>query len=310
MRELPCESSVGFGCTLMGLMTVPIAPNRRSDARTGYLLVLLAAATWSLIGVFATKARRLGIEPLEIAFWRAAIGGSLFVAHAGFHSERRPAQKDFGRVGALGFIGVAAFYVCSNLATTTGGVSLAVVLLYTAPAFVTLLARPMLGEAWTRSKLVVVAVVLFGVAMVAASGGSGLRVSASSVGWGLAAGLSYSSIYLLGKPLFERSSAVGVYAIAMPLGALLLLPFVTFHHKSGAAWGWLIVLGALSTYGGHLAYGRGIASIEASRGVVVATVEPVLALVWGATFFGERFGALGLVGSVCIIAASLLATLT
>jgi drug/metabolite transporter, DME family len=283
--------------------------NPRSDARTGYFLVLLAAATWSLIGVFATRARRLGIEPLEISFWRAAIGGALFAFRAGIRKEKRPARKDFVGVGALGLLGVAAFYACFNLATTTGGVSLAAVLLYSAPAFVTLLARPLLGEAWTQSKLAVVGLVLLGVGLVAASGGTGLRVSATSVGWGLAAGLSYSSIYLLGKPLFARSSPVGVYAMAMPLGALVLAPFVTFHHKMAAAWGWLLVLGALSTYGGHLAYGLGIARIEASRAVVVATLEPVLALVWGATFFSERFGALGLIGSACIVGASLLAAL-
>jgi drug/metabolite transporter, DME family len=290
-------------------MSNETSAGRRTDARTGYLLVLLAATTWSLIGVFATRARRLGIEPLEISFWRAAIGGALFAAHAGVRREKRPARSELVGVVALGLIGVAAFYACFNQATITGGVSLAAVLLYSAPAFVTLLAWPMLGEAWTRSKLVVVGVVLLGVGLVAASGGTGLRVSATSVAWGLAAGLSYSSIYLLGKPLFARSSAVGVYALAMPLGALVLLPFVEFHHKSAAAWGWLVVLGALSTYGGHLAYGLGIARIEASRGVVVATLEPVLALVWGATFFGERFGVLGLIGSACIVGASLLAAL-
>ena len=285
------------------------AGNQHSDARSGYLLVLLAATTWSLIGVFATRARRLGIDPLEISFWRAAIGGMLFAAHAGIRAENRPARNDLFGVSTLGLIGVAGFYACFNFATLTGGVSLAAVLLYSAPAFVTLLARPLLGEAWTRSKLAVVVLVLLGVGLVAASGGTGLRVSATSVGWGLAAGLSYSSIYVLGKPLFARSSAVGVYAMAMPIGAVVLLPFVTFHHKTSAAWGWLVVLGALSTYGGHLAYGRGIARIEASRGVVVATLEPVLALVWGATFFGERFGALGMVGSACIVGASFLTAL-
>lgn len=285
------------------------APSHRNDARTGYLLVILAAITWSLIGVFATKARRLGIEPLEISFWRAAIGGSLFVIHAAVRAEKRPARADLPGVALLGLLGVAAFYACFNLATTTGGVSLAAVLLYSAPAFVTLLAWPMLGEALTQSKLTIVAIVLVGVGFVAASGGSGLHVSATSIFWGLAAGLSYSSIYVLGKPLFTRSSAVGAYAMAMPLGAVVLLPFVTFRDKSAGAWGWLLVLGALSTYGGHLAYGRGIARIEASRGVVVATLEPVLALMWGATFFGERFGVLGLVGSACIVAGSLLAAL-
>jgi drug/metabolite transporter, DME family len=290
-------------------MKIESAPKPRNDARTGYLLVILAATTWSLIGVIATKARRLGIEPLEISFWRAAIGGALFVIHAAVRAEKRPARSDTPGVAMLGLIGVAAFYVCFNLATTTGGVSLAAVLLYSAPAFVTLLAWPMLGEAITRSKLAIVATVLVGVGFVAASGGSGLHVSATSVFWGLAAGLSYSSIYVLGKPLFTRSSAVGVYALAMPLGAVVLLPFVAFHHKSAGAWAWLLVLGALSTYGGHLAYGRGIARIEASRGVVVATLEPVLALVWGATFFGERFGVLGLAGSACIVAGSLFSAL-
>ena len=43
----------------------------------GYILILLAAVCWGLIGPVAKLAFREGVEPLEVAFWRAALGGVL-----------------------------------------------------------------------------------------------------------------------------------------------------------------------------------------------------------------------------------------
>ena len=46
-----------------------------SKQMTGYLYVLAAAVLWSLIGPFSKICMEEGLAPLEVAFWRALLGG-------------------------------------------------------------------------------------------------------------------------------------------------------------------------------------------------------------------------------------------
>ena len=48
-----------------------------SKQMTGYLYVLAAAVLWSLIGPFSKLCMEEGLAPLEVAFWRALLGGAL-----------------------------------------------------------------------------------------------------------------------------------------------------------------------------------------------------------------------------------------
>ncbi len=45
----------------------------------GYLYVLAAAVLWSLIGPFSKICMEEGLAPLEVAFWRALLGGICFL---------------------------------------------------------------------------------------------------------------------------------------------------------------------------------------------------------------------------------------
>jgi drug/metabolite transporter, DME family len=286
--------------------------NERPSATSfsGYFYVAAAATGWSLIGVFATYARRSGVTSLEIAFWRAALSAVGFALVATRNRQTRIVRRDLPTVGLFAAIGIALFNASLTLSIAAGGVSLAFMLLYSAPAFVMVLAWPLLREKLNKTKAILVLMILTGIAFVGFGSGSGVNVSTRSIVWGLISGASYSSFYLMGKPLYQKYSPATVFMYAMPVGALLLFPFVDFHHKTFSTWMWLIVLAAVSTLGAYLLYGIGIQRIEASRAVLVATVEPMLALVWGAVLFGERFGWQGFVGSGFIIAASLGAVLT
>lgn len=207
---------------------------------------------------------------------------------------------------AFAVIGVSLFYVALIRAIDAGGISLAFVLLYTAPAWVTLTSGPILGERPTALQWALTAGVMSGVALVSFAQGEGVTPTPAAIAWGLAAGFGYASYYLLGKRLLARQPPVQLYGVALPLGAIGIAPFVPWGAKPPQAW--LLLAGAalVSTYLAYLLYGLGLRRATASRAVLVATVEPVVAgaVAWAA--FGERMGALGLAGAAVVLCCAAL----
>ncbi len=274
----------------------------------GSVLILVAAFLWALIGVFTAQLFVEGMAPMEIAFWRALLAGGLFIGHGllGRHLRLRRGG-DALWFGLFGVFGVALFFSAFNFAIETGGISLAVVLLYTAPAFVALLAWLILGESLGPKKVGAVALVIAGVTLVAfGGGGSGVSVSAASLAWGLTAGLGYASFYIFGKFYLLHYHPVAIYAYVLPVAALAILPFVEFSPKSTTAWALIAVLTLLSTYLAYLVYYLGLRNIEASKASLLASTEPVMAATFAAIFFGERLGMWGIIGAAMVVAASLL----
>ena len=270
----------------------------------GYLHVILAAALWAAIGPVSRVLLREGIAPLEMAFWRAALAWLLFVAHAAVQRRAAPmkvAARDLPGVAAFGLIGVAILYAAFPLAVQAGGAALAVVLLYTAPAWVALVSWAFLREQLGRTKLLALVVTMLGLIGVATAGGGAVRPSGAAIGWGLLSSLSYGSLYLFGKRYFARYSPATVFVHALPVAALALYPLTTFHVKSAVAWTALVALAVFSTYGAYLAYSAGLARLDATRAATVATVEPVFGAALSFLFWGERFATLGYIAALLVL---------
>ncbi len=274
----------------------------------GYLLVALAAVLWALLGVFSKRLLDAGVGATEIAFYRAALGGLLFVVHAGLTGQLRLQRRpDLWAFVGFALVGVTLFFSALNMAIDAGGVSLAFILLYTAPAFVAVLAAIFLGERLRAVNVLLIATAILGVYLVARSGGGGIQVGAAAIIWGLVAGLSYSSYYLFGKWVLRRYRPAAIYAFVLPIGALGLLPFVPFDAvrlATGPIWLDIALMAGLSTYLAYLVYYLGLRRVEASKAVLVATIEPVVAAILAAALFGERLGPWGIVGAVLVLAAA------
>jgi drug/metabolite transporter, DME family len=278
----------------------------------GYAYIVAAALLWATIGPSARFALQAGIAPLEIGFWRATIAGLLFALHAGVRGRLRIARADLPAVGAFALLGVTVFYWSYFRAVQLGGAALAAILLYTAPAWVALAAALWLGERLTVRKSVAVALTLAGIALVAfgsgpavASGASIATTRIAALAWGLLSGLAYAGYYLFGKRYFGRYEASTLFAYALPVGALLLLPAVRFAPKSGHEWLVLAFLAVVPTYGAYLLYSFGLARIEATRAATVATLEPVAAAALAYVVWGEALRTVGYVGAALVLAGVL-----
>ena len=279
----------------------------------GYAYIIAAALLWATIGPAARFALRAGLDPLEISFWRAAIGGLLFALHAAARGRLRIARRDLPAVGGFALLGVTIFYWSYFRAVELGGAALAAILLYTAPAWVALAAALWLGERLTVRKSLAVVSTLAGIALVALGSGSGgtgdtglSATRGTAIAWGLLAGVAYAAYYLFGKRYFERYEASTLFAYALPLGAVLLLPAVTFVSKSAADWLVLLFLAIVPTYGAYLLYSIGLARVEATRAATVATLEPVAAAALAYAVWGEALRGLGYVGAALVLSGVLL----
>jgi DME family drug/metabolite transporter len=268
------------------------------------VLILLAAVLWSLLGILGKLVQARGVGPLEVALWRALMGGALFAVHARVTRAPLPRGRDLAITIGFGIAGVSVLYGTYQLAIQAGGASLASVLLYTAPAFVAVLSWRFLGEHLDARSWLCVATTIAGVALISAGGVAGIRVSAAAIGFGLASAVTYALYYLVGKLTFGRISPAAVFAVAMPVGAVGLLHFVSFAPKDAMAWLLLLALGFFSTYLAYLLYGIALRRLPATRASVLASIEPVVAAALAALILGERLSALAYLGAAMVASAA------
>jgi DME family drug/metabolite transporter len=271
----------------------------------GYFYIATAALLWGILGPFSKLAFSEGLQPMEVAFWRAVLAWGLFATHAVVAKSLRLNIRDIPMVILFAVTGVTFFYGFYQLAIRHGGAALASVLLYTAPAWVALIARFTFGELLTRSKIAALVLTLIGVVCVAGGGGS-IQMTWSALIFGLASGFSYSLYYIFGKYFSTRYSSPNLFFYLLPIGAATLLPWVEFSPKSPTAWGALACIAVLSTYGAYFCYYIGVKYLEASRAAITATLEPVMAAVVAFFWWGETFGATGYIGSALILGAVML----
>ncbi len=273
----------------------------------GFLYVLAAACMWGVIGIFAKGIMAEGITALEIAFWRATLAWGIFLIHAAAQKQLKVHRIDIPFLFGFGFICVTLFYGSYQLAIRDIGMALAAVLLYTAPAWVAFLSWLLLKEEMTITKTTCVAMTIIGVSCICIgpsimSNGK-ISLNAFGLAAGLVSGFTYALYYIFGKKHLYKYATPTIFVYALPAGAALLLPFVEFHPKTMYAWGMLIGMATVTSYGAFNAYYAGLKRLEATHASIIATFEPVIAAVFAYFLFGETFSLPGYVGSCLILVA-------
>jgi len=268
------------------------------------LLILVAGVLWGTIGIFGKAADLSGLDWADVAFWRAAATGGLFLVHAALTRARLPRGRDLALTLGFGVVAVAVLYASFQLAVLTGGAGLAAVLLYSAPAFVAVMAWAFLRERMTWVELVGIAATIGGVALVSLSTG-GASIGVAAIGWGLLAGFTYSLYYIFGKAMFPRYNAVALFGVALLAGAVALLPFAEFPAVGSDAVASIAGLAIVATYLPYLAYARGLTRMPATHAAVIASIEPVVAATLSALLYGERLGWMGILGASLVLSAGI-----
>jgi DME family drug/metabolite transporter len=286
-------------------------------SKSGPLLVLSAAAFWSTTGLFIRwTVAGSGFSALSLAFWRdlatalCLLIGLVLLGRDGLRVER----KDLPWLAALGIVGVGGFHVLWNLSILHIGYAVATILLYSSPAFVTLMAWLLWREPLTRLKLVAIGLTLAGCVLVAGKEPlAGVDLTAGGLILGLGAAVTYGGFSLFGRQVAHRYSPWTVLAFGFGFGALVLLPFQFFVAPPWPAvpqtWVWLGGLVVVATIAPFSIYLSGLRRLPVSVASILAASEVVFGSVVGYLFFGEglqgwQFFGAGLV----VVGVTLIAT--
>jgi len=275
----------------------------------GYAFIVAAAVLWGMIGPFSRLAFQEGIAPMEVAFWRALLAWILFGGHAIIRREVRLYPKDIPYILVFGVCGVSLFYFTYQMAVKQGGAALAAVLLYTAPAWVIILSRIFLKESVTPTKILALVLTLIGISAISMGQDAGQGsnpISVSAIVFGLTSGFCYSLYYIFGKYFTGRYSSYNLFLYVLPIGALGLLPWVTFTPKTPTCWLALISLVIISTYGANSCYYLGLKYLDAGRASITATIEPVVAAVVAYFWWSEVITVQSYMGGAVILCAVIL----
>ena len=279
--------------------------------RVAYLYIAAAACLWGIISLFIRHLYAAGFTPTQVVSIRAISATFFLLLYALYKDMKslsiKPADSRYF-VGT-GIISVVFFNWCMFNAIQETSVSVATILLYTAPAFVTLLSRVLFREALTSRKIIALISTLLGCSFVVGFLPSA-NESISSYGLvlGLGSGLFYALYSIFGKFALQKYSSLTVSVYTFLFAAVAVTPFsglwkVMPLFSGPSVWLYIIGLGFLSTTLAYLLYTKGLERIESSRASIIASLEPVVASFMGYLVFKEQLELWQYVGIVMVIAA-------
>ncbi len=276
-----------------------------------YLYIAVAAILWGMISVFVSYLYDLGFTSTQIVTVRALSAtfflGLYAIAKNGAVPKVR--LKDSPYFIGTGVISVAFFNWCMFSAIRETTVSVATILLYTAPAFVVLLSRLIFNEALTSRKVLALILTLSGCTLVVGVlSESATIVSGYGMMLGLGSGFFYALYSIFGKYALQKYDSLTVSLYTFIFAALAITPFSAIWEAAPLftnmeAWLYITGLGFFSTTLAYLLYTKGLQHIEASRASIIATIEPVVAALVGWLVFSEQLDTWQYTGVVLVLTA-------
>lgn len=283
----------------------------------GYLFIIAGTVFWGLSAVIARMIFTHNdpsvnpIDPLILVQTRVSFScGLLLIFFLMFDRTALAVRlRDLPRMALLGVVGVAGSNITYYVAIEQINVSTAILMQYTAPLLVLVYASVTREESLTLTKIV--AAILSVVGCFFAVGGVELSFAHLSslgliAGGGAAVCWAFTNVYL--RHLL-RDYGVWTILVYSFLAASLFWLFVNPPWKvvgeqySSEQWIQFLGFAVISVLLPHSFYFTGIRYITASRAIITATFEPIVAIAGSFLILGEVLIPAQVAGAVVVVVA-------
>ncbi len=281
--------------------------------KTAVLPIIVAAILWGIIGFFSTSMKNAGMTTFQNVSARMTFAAlSLIIANLIINPRRgfRVSVKDLLLLFACGTITLTVNNVFYFTSIERSGMSVAAVLMYTAPIFVMIMSALIFKEKITKKKLLALVITFTGCVLVSLTS---KQNTADAIGilCGVASGLTYAMYSIFANGLLRRYSSLTVvmytYIFATVSSYFIAGPAETFTAliKTDMLL-YALLFGALSSALAHGLYSLGMKHTEPSLASIVATLELVVASIVGFIAFHQSLAWYNYVGIGLVLFAVVL----
>ncbi|MBS4194453.1 EamA family transporter [Bacillus sp. FJAT-49870] len=274
-------------------------------------MVLLAALLWGAIAIFVKQLSFYGFTEMEIVSIRVTFAFLWLLPFVLFMKNKRQIAIQFKHLWyfiGTGLCSIVFFNWAYFKAINMMSISIAVMLLYTAPAFVVVLSALFLKERLTKKKMIAVFTTMIGCTIIALAG-KDIGGNWTALGFiiGLCSGLGYALYTIFGKIALRNYESFIITFYTFFVSTLTLMPFFPFWKNAALlpleAWFYMAGLGLFPTVVAYLFYTYGLKGIESSTASILATIEPISAVVIGVTLYQEELFFTQIIGVILILSS-------
>ncbi len=276
------------------------------------VFVLLAGSLWGFMGVFVRRLNEYGFDAMDIVALRAMVTLVLMTFFLVIYDRKlfKIKLKDIWCFLGTGILSIVFFNFCYFKAITLTTLPVAAVLLYTAPAIVTILSSFLFKERITKIKIGALLFTFVGCMLTLGLVGSNIKIGLMGMLFGLGAGFGYALYSIFSRYAINRSyHSFTISLYTFMFATIATTPFsnmgmIKVYVLSGIGNVlFLLVFGMVSTVLPYIFYNFGLKGLDNSKASIIASVEPVVASVVGIVLYNEKIWFMQVVGVVMILSS-------
>lgn len=275
---------------------------QKSERWQGVAWVVVSAAGFGAMAIFAKLAYRDGISLATLLFLRFLIAGLLLAAWSAACGLRWPRGRDLlwlAAMGGVGYVGQSYAYFAALQYASAGLVAL---LLYLYPAIVTVLSALIFRRRIGAGRGWAVVAALIGTALAV---GGDLHSEMPGVLLGIACAFIYSAYILAGEDVMPRVGPLPAATVVV-CAAALVYGIAAFHAGlvlpvSATGWAAVLAIAVFSTLLAIVGFFKGLEKLGAADASTLSTLEPLITLGLAALILGEAVTAMQLGGGGLIL---------
>lgn len=276
------------------------------------LFLLSAGILWGSMGIFVRNLNKMGFDSMDIVALRAVVTFSTLFLYMVLFKRKllKIHPKDLWCFAGTGICSIVFFNLCYFKAIMLTSLSMAAVLLYTAPVIVMILSYFLFQEKFTKRKMTALLMTFIGCVLVTGILSETSVTSVAGILTGLGAGLGYALYSIFGRYALEKgyhSLTITFYTFFIAAvascgmnGGMRIIGSAFQDFRMGV---FSFVFGILCTVIPYLFYTLGLTYTENGKAAILASVEPATASIIGIFVFHENISVSETAGILLVFGA-------
>jgi len=278
------------------------------DRFSGYGEIIMAAILWSLVGIIAKQIH--GMSAQSIIFYRVGLAFIIFFAALLVSGNLKIVKLHEKKSYIILFaILQVATMVCYFISIMNASVSIAVLLLSTAPVYITIFSPWLLKEKIRQKGVIALVLSIVGILLIVDPGKLEFKLSSIGILAGIASGIFYAFQVMTSKYVSSTYSGYAQAFWSFLIAGIILLPVgaVPLEVVSGN-FIYLLILAIFPTILAVSLYFNGLKKVKAQSASILGLIEPISAVFFAVLILGEQISTLEITGGALILIGAALVT--